>query len=216
LVTAVAQHWIVTVGRYKYQAGNIDGYNRADRSRANSSLNGCSKAGKTRKTDSMIQEFITRWNASEGGCRPYNLVTNSCQTFAVAFAHFLCDGHGKLPQAAGLHFALDSKHFVAAAGLGEVAAVNYGGTKAAISAPNAGIHEIRGEGAFLQAELLKAELGTDTPYGRVGAHVSPNLNTGAGVRNGNFEATLLGFGAKVGEDGIGVRTPIVGADCSIM
>jgi hypothetical protein len=164
----------------------------------------------------MIQEFIKQWNLKRGGGQEYNLITNSCQTFAVAFVHFLCDGHGKLPQAAGVQFAMDSKHFLAAAGLGEVAAVNYGGTKAAISAPNAGIHEIRGQGAFLQAEFGKVELGADTPYGRVGAHVSPNLNTGAGVRDGNLEATLLGFGAKVGQDGIGVRTPLAGADCSVM
>jgi hypothetical protein len=216
LVTALAQHWIVTVGNFKYQAGSSNGYNRADRTPATSSLKGCARAGKTRKTDDMIQEFIHRWNERRGGKDPYNLITNSCQTFAVAFVHFLCDGHGKLPQAAGVHYEWDNKHVVAAAGLGEVAAVNYGGAKAALSAPNVGFHEIRGQGTFVQAELLEGEVGTDTPYGRVGAHVSPNVNTGAGYRNGNFEATLLGFGARVGQDGFGVRTPLAGADCSIM
>lgn len=216
MLTGVAQHWIVQVGGHKYQAGNMDGYNRADRTPSTNSPAGSSKAGETRKTDQEIQGFVDWWNTSGGGCKTYNLVTNNCQTFAVKLVHFLCDGHGKLPQAAGVHVDADSKHFVAAAGLGEVAAVTYAGTKAALTAPNAGIHEIRGQGAFVQAELGRAEVGTDTSVGRFGAWVSPNVNTGAGVRNGSVEATFLGFGGKVGQDGVGIRTPVGGADCTIM
>jgi hypothetical protein len=216
LFTAVAQHWIVQVGGHKYQAGTRDGLNPADSTPASRSLDGCSKAGKTSKTDEEIQIFIEWWNKHGGGSREYNLVTNSCQTFAVRFVHFLCGGNGKLPQAAGVQFAANNEHFVASAGFGEVAAVNYGGAKVALSAPNAGVHEIRGRGGFVQAEAFKAEAGTDTPLGRVGAHFSPNLNTGGGMRNGNLEATFMGTGARVGRDGVGIRTPLGGADCSVM
>ncbi|CAK0797858.1 unnamed protein product [Prorocentrum cordatum] len=188
LFTAVAQHWIVQVGRHKYQAGTCDGLNPADSTPASRSLDGCSKAGETSKTDEEIQVFIEWWNKHGGGAKEYNLVTNSCQTFAVHFVHFLCGGNGKIPQPAGVQFAATREHFVASAGLGEVAAVSHGGgAKVALSAPNAGVHAIRGQGGFVQAEAFKAEAGTDTPLGRVGAHFSPNLNTGGGVRNGNLE-----------------------------
>lgn len=46
----------------------------------------------------------------------------------------------------------------------------------------------------------------------VGAHFEPNINTGVGVRNGNFEVHLLGFGFKVGADGFEVNTPIGGVN----
>jgi len=214
--TAVAQHWIVQVGGRNYQAGTDDGLNPADSTPASRSLDGCSKAGQTSKTDQDIQTYIEWWNKHSGGAREYNLVTNSCQTFAVHFVHFLCGGNGRLPQSAGVQFAKSREHFVASAGFGELAAVNYDGAKVALSAPNAGVHAINGQGGFVQAEAFKAEAGTDTSLGRVGVHFSPNLNTGGGVRNGNLEATFLGTGARVGRDGVGVRTPFGGADCSVM
>ena len=36
----------------------------------------------------------------------------------------------------------------------------------------------------------------------VGAHADPTLSTGAGVRNGNLEVHLAGFGGKIGAVGI--------------
>ena len=51
----------------------------------------------------------------------------------------------------------------------------------------------------------------------VGLHFDPNVNTGIGARNGNFEAHVLGFGAKVGADGFEINTPIGGVNaCNIM
>ena len=41
-------------------------------------------------------------------------------------------------------------------------------------------------------------------------HADINLNTGLGVRNGNVELHLLGFGGKVGTDGIEINTPWYG------
>ena len=41
-------------------------------------------------------------------------------------------------------------------------------------------------------------------------HADINLNTGLGARNGNFEVHLLGFGGKVGTDGIELNTPWFG------
>ncbi len=51
----------------------------------------------------------------------------------------------------------------------------------------------------------------------VGAHFEPNVNTGVGARNGNLEAHLLGFGGKVGADGVEINTPIGGVNaCALM
>ena len=43
------------------------------------------------------------------------------------------------------------------------------------------------------------------------------MNTGIGARNGNVEAHVLGFGAKVGADGVEINTPLGGANaCNVM
>ena len=39
------------------------------------------------------------------------------------------------------------------------------------------------------------------------------MNTGAGVRGGNLDVHLLGFGGKVGADGLTIDTPIGGDKC---
>ena len=69
-------------------------------------------------------------------------------------------------------------------------------------------------GAFGDASLGRLEYGAGNI---VGIHVDPNLNTGIGIRNGNVEAHLMGFGGKVGEDGLEINTPIGGANaCNVM
>ena len=69
-------------------------------------------------------------------------------------------------------------------------------------------------GAFGDASLGRLEYGAGNI---VGIHVDPNLNTGIGIRNGNVEAHLIGFGGKVGEDGLEINTPLVGANaCNVM
>ena len=42
-------------------------------------------------------------------------------------------------------------------------------------------------------------------------HTDINLNTGVGARNGNIELHILGFGFKIGADGLEINTPWVGA-----
>ena len=50
-----------------------------------------------------------------------------------------------------------------------------------------------------------------------GIHLEPNVNTGIGARNGNVEAHVLGFGAKVGADGLEINTPVGGVNaCTVM
>ena len=49
-----------------------------------------------------------------------------------------------------------------------------------------------------------------------GVHVGLNANTGIGARNGNLEAHILGFGGKIGADGIEANTPIGGVNACVL
>ena len=67
-------------------------------------------------------------------------------------------------------------------------------------------------GAWANASLVRSELSA----GPVGVHADLNVNTGAGVRGGNLDVHLLGFGGKVGADGVTIDTPVGGAKCVVM
>ena len=67
-------------------------------------------------------------------------------------------------------------------------------------------------GAWANASVARAE----ASVGPVGAHVDLNANTGAGFRGGNLDVHVLGFGGKVGADGLTVDTPVGGAKCIVM
>ena len=69
-----------------------------------------------------------------------------------------------------------------------------------------------GFGAWATASLVRAE----GDLGPVGAHLDINANTGVGVRGGNLDVHLLGFGGKIGVDGVTIDTPVGGVKCSIM
>ena len=69
-----------------------------------------------------------------------------------------------------------------------------------------------GVGAWANASLIRGEVSA----GPVGVHADLNVNTGLGVRGGNLDVHLLGFGTKVGADGVTIDTPLGGAKCAIM
>jgi hypothetical protein len=49
-----------------------------------------------------------------------------------------------------------------------------------------------------------------------GVHFEPNINTGAGVRDGNLDVHVLGFGTRIGADGVEINTPLGGVNaCTI-
>ena len=54
------------------------------------------------------------------------------------------------------------------------------------------------------------ELSFGWPWIGGDVHADINLNTGLGVRNGNVELHILGFGGKFGTDGIEINTPWYG------
>ena len=70
-----------------------------------------------------------------------------------------------------------------------------------------------GFGAWANASLFR---GGQIGAGPVGITPDLNVNTGIGVRGGNLDVHLLGFGTKVGADGVTIDTPLGGAKCAIM
>ena len=80
---------------------------------------------------------------------------------------------------------------------------------ASIRGPYAEVEAIAGPGigAWAKASYMRNELN----LGNVAeVHIDLNVNTGAGIRGGNVDVHLLGFGGRVGTDGLEVNTPIGG------
>merc|ERR1712037_870216 len=75
--------------------------------------------------------------------------------------------------------------------------------------------------AFASAHVLKVHdslgpVSVDRKLGSVGVSGGLNADTGVGVRGGNLDVHLLGFGGRVGADGLAVDTPMGGVKCCIM
>lgn len=67
-----------------------------------------------------------------------------------------------------------------------------------------------GLGLFLNLSCSRVEFSILFPCIGGDLHADININTGVGARNGNIEAHFLGFGGKVGTDGIELNTPWFG------
>ena len=69
-----------------------------------------------------------------------------------------------------------------------------------------------GLGVWADASLLRVEASLGNV---VGVHLDLNVNTGVGVQNGNLDVHFLGYGGRIGADGISSDTPVV-TSCNIM
>ena len=178
---------------------------------------GGSTVGKTTKSDEEIDDFISRWLSQNP---TYGLYAANCQKFATEFIAWLTDDNYNITVS---YDAGDVKtkpnnrtHAVAHEGTA-YAIASYGETRGAagpmtvvgrLPTAMAGVSDgSEGLYAVAEASAFRAEAN----YGNVvGAHLDLNVNSGAGVRNGNVEAHLLGFGGRVGTDGVEVNTPLGG------
>lgn len=228
LVPYVATHWAIKVGETWYE---VEGASKEDTNSPNKIARRCGGAsqlgavplggglvGTTRKCQAEIDGFVASWLAQHP---TYNIMTCNCQMFCKDFADFLCDGcadlvkmesgvrgHGQGPSAWN---AAGDGTAAARASVGHAEA-QHGIAKVRAEGPHAGARAIAGAegfGAFAEASYGRA----DANLGPIGVHANLNANTGAGMRNGNLEASVVGFGFQVGQDGVGLRTPIGGADC---
>jgi hypothetical protein len=67
-----------------------------------------------------------------------------------------------------------------------------------------------GFGAFLDASCNRIEVSFGFLWVGFGVHADLNLNTGLGARNGNLELHVLGFGGRLGADGLELNMPWMG------
>ena len=175
--------------------------------------------GSTSKSDQEIQLYINQWVENNP---TYGIFEANCQKFAIQFIAWLTDKNFRLPQGLdGGKFNHDEHHSTdvvvnhggqayAAVGVGEVYRNGLGGVlPGRIRGPSAEAEAVAGPGfgAWVNASAGRIE----TNMGNVvEVHVEPNLRTGFGVRGGNFDAHILGFGGRLGADGYELNTPIGG------
>ena len=234
LGTPVAYHWAVKVGNTWYEIdveksnGKIKNYIKNQDGFAAASSAGAlggELVGETDATDSQISLWIGEWLSRNPD---YNILSDNCQTFAYEFMDWLTNGNfsvshrfnaarENMPLKKGFkRFAREEDGNAIAryttsevrksAGVFSVSTRSIHAQAQAVAGP--------GLGAWADASAFKVE----AAYGNVvGVHIEPNVNTGAGIRNGNLDVHLLGFGGKIGADGIEVDTPLGGVSaCSMM
>lgn len=231
LVPYAAEHWAVKVDDTWYEVPGVSksetGPNKIQVSYGRVAKSGAvpfggGLVGSTDKSQSEIDKFITNWEKQNPF---YDFMTTNCQKFAKEFVDFLCDGCAQLPMMnAGIRghgvgprawSTSANGTAVANASVGR-SETQHGVARAAAEGPAVGAKALCGDegfGAFAKASVGRAEAGIGNP---VGVHVDLNINTGVGVHDGNFEASVLGFGTKIGQGGFEVNTPIGGAKCIVM
>ena len=62
----------------------------------------------------------------------------------------------------------------------------------------------------MECSLGKAGASVGLLGAKVGVMVDPNINTGVGLKQGDFEVKVLGFGGAIGKHGVGISTPLGG------
>ena len=234
----LANHWAVQIGESWYEITQKDkekrenNVNVSDGRRAKSCAGFCGGevVGLSTVTDEGIKEWKNVWLEVNP---KYNIFTDNCQKFAYELmdwatnGKFICEHRVNSANVKLAYFPdelFGPKAFVAKKGGNIVAHWKYGkdilkswwcfSTRYKIGHFTAQAVAGPGLGLFLDATLV--DVGAYSGN-LVGAHVGLNLNTGLGIRNGNFEAQLLGCGGKIGTDGIEVNTPLFGMNaCSLM
>jgi hypothetical protein len=231
-----ALHWAVKVGDTWYEISGPEdsskgGPNRVTTNRgwtANSGAGvlGGEIVGETDKTDIEIYTFVQDWLCRNAR---YDFLADKSQKFSYEFIYFLTDGTNfRLPHridalTAPEGLAQQSNAFainqdgvaIARVGSGETR-VNYHHINAMYRGPSAEVSAAAGAGlgAWVGASPLgRAEMNVGQ---LAGVHFEPNINTGAGVRDGNLDVHVLGFGTRIGADGVEINTPLGGVNaCTI-
>ena len=229
----VGHHWAVQVedGNLKGTWYEIAGAAKGDKNSANminqsygevagsgAGALGGEFVGKTHKSDDEIQRHIEQWLKNNP---TYGITDSNCQKFAIQFIAWLTCNNFKLPHGleAGTIPDIDNYPKVAvnhggqafaAIGVQEKRGQAHGLTPASMRGPYAEAEAIAGPGFGAWANASAARF--EQNLGNIAeVHGDLNLNTGAGVRGGNVDVHLLGFGGRVGTDGLEVNTPLGGA-----
>jgi len=224
-----AWHWAVKVGDDDFYEIERQGSKKDKRNSINGKKDGKPKsyyynrsreatlllAGATEKSDSEIIDFNREWVRE---FPTYAAVADNCQKFTLDLVQHLIGGAFELPlPQAGVgawsdgpgSSTVDSERYAHAKATTGKAGAQYGilGVEAEGPKVAAGVsNDIRNGnwGAYTEASLGRAE----GKVGPVRARLEPNLNTGAGFRDGQAQAKFLGFGFSVGNKGAGLSTPL--------
>jgi len=239
IINPVAQHWAIKVDKTWYEvAGKSDSsaakVNKILRSNGNYAAStagsfGGEIAGDTDKTDSQIDNFITEWEASNPD---YDFTTDNCQKFVYEMLVFLTNGTNfRLPHRFDSALTAKEDWFynknmfetftkdedgIAIARVGSWdsrAAAGPFQLRFAGPSAEASVVSEAGLGAWANASVARYEANLG-PIG--GVHLEPNVNTGMGVRDGNLDVHVLGFGTRIGADGVEINTPIGGINACVM
>ena len=227
----VAYHWAVQVGDTWYEIdGGKNSPNSVTKHKGSAAaswagLFGGELVGETNATNDEIKKWIDRWLDTNPD---YEALTANCQKFAYEFMEWLTDGnficsHRFNAADTTSNNDVNIRSFRRAEDGNAVARISdaearksyaYGSVSSRALHVQAQAVAGPGLGAWVDASFSKFE----ASFGNVvGAHFEPNVNTGVGVRNGNVDVHLLGFGGKIGADGIELNTPLGGVNaCSVM
>jgi len=183
--------------------------------------------GQTEMTDDEIDVFLVNWQNG----MDYFVTSENCIKFGYEFIEKLTDGNFSLSPSslvaknASDNSPIASTPCIGASGPGYTALARHGAGDnrlACGTACGAGVRarfgpEFKaqvvagpGLGVFLDASCSRVEFTWGLPCLGVQLHTDINMNTGVGARNGNVELHLLGFGMKVGVDGLEINTPWIG------
>eukprot|EP00090_Calanus_glacialis_P017492 TRINITY_DN2722_c0_g1_i1.p1 TRINITY_DN2722_c0_g1~~TRINITY_DN2722_c0_g1_i1.p1 ORF type:complete len:609 (-),score=70.92 TRINITY_DN2722_c0_g1_i1:93-1679(-) len=180
--------------------------------------------GKTKMTDEEIEVVYENWSKDKTYCLP----TRNCLKFAYELIEILTDGNYWIPHSNVVANSISENSRIGGTcikwGQGLGTAIRRKGT--GDTRFTLGLFGLRcrfgpefqaqflsgrsGLGIFLNLSCNRVEFSIGWPWLGGDLHADINLNTGLGARNGNFEVHLLGFGGKVGTDGIELNTPWFG------
>jgi len=233
LYTFVAHHWAVKIGSAWYELAGAGKDGTGDPNNIVVSYGIVSKGGArkvcrvgtTYKDDEDISNFNDKWLKWHP---KYDFMSTNCQLYAQDLVVFCCGGSVVWPNEMRVQSSAPTQHcsdavvyarkkgkesVTAGARLGEMK-FNSGIWGARVAGPkiSAEAGSCDTLGAFVDLEHSRFEANV----GCVKGALAPNINTGFGIRDGNAEATLLGTGIALGEDGFKVKTPLFEVGCSVM
>ena len=227
-------HWAIKVGEvwYEIRGPKLDknkenkiNINRGNMAKSGAGAFGGEIVGTTDKTDIEISCWYEQWVSKNPD---YHLLKDNCQKFAFdcmvwltknnyKFDHRVDAGNINTGQfwASGGFAVAQKGNAIAAIVLGQFHYSNYL-LNAKIKVGQFSGQVVAGPGAGVFVDTTVVDLSVS--FGNViGIHTGLNVNTGIGIRNGDAELHLLGFGGKIGVDGVEFNTPIGGLNmCSVM
>ena len=248
-LSTIPHHWAIKVGDTWYEIAGLDialqdvlngkswdikQNSDIDRSFGYAAKSGAGKyggeiVGKTRKTDSDINQWNTNWIKENPR---YSLLDRNCHKYAYELMVWLTDGIFRCEHPANSSEHIGSQLCRQFFDLAGFCAAKEGNAIASLSVAKGrmrmGLLEGKlqvgqltaqgvcgpGLGLFVDTKVAELKLSAGNI---IGGRVGLNGNTGIGARNGNLEAHFLGFGGKVGADGVEFNTPFWGVHaCSIL